>query len=115
MLRFRAHHSQERWANELGLPFVWEDVWTSVHNQLSLNETIDVIWRQIHLNFYTQYSSNKWHKTSGVCSLCHQVPQTIFHIILYYSTATRVWNDIEPVLMRLHNVRVHYTMNYISQ
>ena len=106
MQRFRAHHSQERWGNELGLPFVWEDVWTSVHNQLSLNETVDVIWRQIHLNFYTQYSYNKWHKTSGVCPLCLQVPQNIFHIILYCSTVTRIWNDIEPVLMKLHNVRV---------
>ena len=104
--RFRTHHLQEKWANELGLPFDWEDVWTSIHNQLSLNETIDVIWRQVHLNFYTQYSYNKWHRTSGVCPLCHQVPTTIFHIILYCNTVNRIWNDVEPVLMRLHNVRV---------
>ena len=106
MQRFRTHHSQEKWANELGLPFVWEDVWTSVHHQLSLNETIDVIWRQIHLNFYTQYSYNKWHNTNGVCPLCHQVPQNIFHIILYCNTVTSIWNDVEPVLIRLHNVPV---------
>ena len=106
MQKLRAHHSQEKWGNELRLPFVWEDVWTSIHNQLSTNETIDVIWRQVHLNFYTQYSYNKWHNTSGVCPLCHQVPQSIFHIILYCHTVVRIWNDIEPLLIRLHNVRV---------
>jgi hypothetical protein len=106
MQKFRAHHSQEKWGNELGLPFLWEDVWTSVHNQLSTNETIDVIWRQLHLNFYTQYSYNKWHKTNEVCPLCHQFPQSIFHIILYCHTVVRVWNDIEPLLRKLHNVRV---------
>ena len=51
MQKFRAHHSQEKWGNELGLPFVWEDVWTSIHNQISTNETIGVIWRQFHLDF----------------------------------------------------------------
>ena len=80
--------------------------WASIHNQLSANETIDVIWRQLHLNFYTQYSYNKWHKTSGVCPLCHKLPQSIFHIILYCKTVARVWSDIEPLLRKLHNVGV---------
>ena len=104
--KFRAHHSQEKWGNELGLPFMWVDVWTSIHNQLSANETIDVIWRQLHLNFYTQYSYNKWHKTSGVCPLCHKLPQSIFHIILYCKTVARVWSDIELLLRKRHNIGV---------
>ena len=106
MQKFRAHHSLEKWGNELGLPFVWEDVWTSIHNQLSGNEAIDVIWRQAHLNFYTQYSYNKWHKTNDVCPLCHQVPKSIFHIILYCDVVVGIWNDIEPLLVRLYSVPV---------
>ena len=97
---------KKKWGNELGLPFVWKHIWTSVHNQLSGNEAIDVIWRQAHLNFYTQYSYNKWHKTNEVCPLCHLVPQSIFHIILYCDVVVGIWNDIEPLLVRLYSVPV---------
>ena len=50
--------------------------------------------------------ANKWQKTSGVCPLCHKLPQSIFHIILYCRTVVSLWNDIEPLLRKLHNAPV---------
>ena len=59
------HHSQAKWVvtlNSLNIHIMWEEVWKTVHNLLSTNECTNLIWQQIHLNFYTQYSYNKWHK-----------------------------------------------------
>ena len=56
------HHSQVKWVEKLNTPIKWDDVWKTVQNMFSTNRTKDVIWKQIHLNFYTQYSYNKWHK-----------------------------------------------------
>ena len=58
------HHSQIRWAEHLSLPLDWNDIWDTVHNSLNTNKTTSVIWQQLHLNFYTQYSYNKWHKVN---------------------------------------------------
>ena len=77
-----------------------------MHNILSTNETKTIIWQQLHLNFYTQYSYNKWHKIQQKCPLCQKLPDNIFHIILFCDFTNRLWKDIEPVLMKLHPTAV---------
>jgi len=58
----RDHHSQAKWVQKFNNSIIWKHVWRAVHNTLPNNETKNVIWQQIHLNFYTQYSYNRWHK-----------------------------------------------------
>ena len=78
----RDHHSQIKWVMKLNTSIIWEDVWNNVHNVLSTNQTENIIWQQIHLNFYTQFSYNTWHQTQDPCPLCNKIPENIFHIIL---------------------------------
>ena len=59
---YRDHHSQSKWVLKLDNPIIWEDVQKTVHNFLTNNCTKTTIWEQIHLNFYTQYNYNKWHR-----------------------------------------------------
>ena len=96
------HHSQVKWSNTLGLPLDWSDIWNTVHNPLSTNKTTSIIWQQLHLNFYTQYSYNKWHKVNMACPLCGKIPESIFHIVLKCDLVSTIWEDIKPVLLRLH-------------
>ena len=98
----RDHHSQVKWVVKLNTSVIWDDVWKTVHNMLSTNRTKNVIWQQIHLNFYTQYSYNKWHKNQGACPLCQKVPSDIYHIILDCSFTNKLWEEIEPLLKVLH-------------
>ena len=102
----RDHHSQVKWVEKLNTSIIWEDVWSAVHNILSTNQTKSTIWQQIHLNFYTQYSYNKWHKKMELCPLCHKMPTNIYHLILVCDFTKKLWEDIEPVLNELHPVIV---------
>ena len=54
------------------------------------------------MNFYTQYSYNKWYKVTQACSLCDEIPQNIFHLILHCKTVLTIWKDIDPTLLKLH-------------
>ena len=96
------HHSQLKWSEHLGLPLDWNDIWNTVHNPLNFCKTTSIIWHQLHLNFYTQYSYNKWHKVNMACPLCGKVPKSIFHIILDCDIVSTIWRDITPVLLKLH-------------
>ena len=100
------HHSQIKWRDALQILIVWDDVWYTVHNYLSTHKTTSIIWQQIHLNFYTQYLYNKWHKVSQACPLCGQIPQNRFHIILHCEIVTKTWKTIEPILLQLHPTQV---------
>ena len=102
----RDHHSQIKWVEKLNTSIMWEDVWKTVHNFLSTNRTKTVIWQQIHLNFYTQYSYNKWHKKQEVCPLCQKVPKEIYHIIINCSFANKLWVEIEPLLKQFHPIAI---------
>ena len=77
------HHSQAKWVRKINTHIEWEDVWNTLHNKLSTNKTKNIIWQQIHLNFYTQFSYNKWHKKQEVCTLCLNIPNDIYHLILH--------------------------------
>ena len=100
------HHSQVKWVEKLNTSISWEKVWKAVHNILSTNKTINTVWQQIHLNFYTQYSYNKWHKTQDICPLCQKLPESIYHLILNCECTIRLWEDIEPILKKLHPMPV---------
>ena len=80
---------------------LWDEVWTTVHNFLLSNKTKTIIWEQLHLNFYTQYSYNKWHSTQNPCTLCKKTPQNIFHIILDCDFTNSIFALIEPTLLKL--------------
>ena len=74
-----------------------------MHNYLSSNKTRTAIWEQLHLNFYTQYSYNKWHSTSDLCPLCHEIPDDIYHIMLHCQFTNTIWADLQPKLRRFHS------------
>ena len=103
----RDHSSQIKWAQKLYLPLNWYDIWNTVHNVLSNNSTKTVIWQQLHLNFYTQFSYNKWKNKSSPCSLCSVVPNDIYHLILHCPFSNQLWSDIEPILRRIHPININ--------
>ena len=106
VLNSQDHHSQGTLIEKLQIGFDWKHVWDSVHNILSSNETKTVIWQELHLNFYTQYSYNQWHKKMDVCPLCLKVPRDIFHIMLDCDLVNDIWQGIQPLLVRLYPIPV---------
>ena len=94
------HPSQVKWALKLNVLLVWDEIWNTVHNFLSSNSTKTIIWQQIHLNFYTQYSYNKWHNKQDPCPLCLAIPQNIYHIILHCQFTNKIWSQIEPCIKK---------------
>ena len=103
---YRDHHSQHKWVCKFSNSIIWEDVWSAVHNFLPSNETKTAIWQQLHLNYYTQYSYNRWHKTNDLCPLCHTSPEDIYHIIIDCDFTKKLWNEIEPMLNKLHQAPI---------
>ena len=85
---------------------VWEEVWNTVHNFLLSNKTRTIIWEQLHLNFYTQYSYNKWHNKHSICPLCRKVPESIYHVILHCDFVNNIWTQIQPKLSSLHRLTI---------
>ena len=100
------HFSQVKWVEKLNTSIVWEEVWKTVHNFFLTNKTKNIIWQQLHLNFYTQYSYNKWHKKQDNCPLCQKIPESIYHIILHCEFANKLWEELEPILRQLHPVPI---------
>ena len=106
LVTYRDHHSQVKWGEKLNTSIPWEEVWGAVHNFLSTNRTKNTIWQQVHLNFYTQFSYNKWHNGNDLCPLCQNLPESIYHIILHCEFTKKRWDEIEPTLLELHPVPV---------
>ena len=106
MKTYKDHHSQGKWFFKLKSYTRWDEVWKAVHNILSTNKTKSIIWQQIHLNFYTQYSYNKWYNVNDHCPLCQRAPESIFHIILHCDFTNKLWGDIEPTLIRFHPIPI---------
>ena len=96
------HKYQTKWidVNEGRLSGLidWDKVWESVNNHFHTEKVKSTIWEQIHLNFYTTYSYNKWHNTLHPCPLCNKIPDDIFHIILDCRFTKILWRRIEKVL-----------------
>ena len=95
------HVYQNKWVTELDSVILWEAVWESVHHSFLSNSTRTVVWEQIHLNFYTQYSYNKWHGGVGACPLCGRVPESIYHIVLLCDYTNSAWARMAPILSKL--------------
>ena len=85
----------------MGSQLNWKKIWTTVDNKTSFESTKSAVWEQIHLNFPTQYSFNKWRSLSLRCSLCGQDPQDIFHVILDCTFINQLWTDLTPVLLKI--------------
>ena len=100
------HVHQTKWVERLDNIILWEEVWDSVHNFLSSNTTKTAIWEQIHLNYYTQHSYNKWHGVNDLCPLCDQEVESIYHIILDCEFVNALWMEIDPILLQLHRKHV---------
>ena len=100
------HTYQNKWVEKLQICIVWEEVWNTVHNFLISNKTRTIIWEILHLNFYTQYSYNKWHKENRTCPLCRKVPESIYHIILHCDFVNNIWSQIQPTLSSLHSLPI---------
>ncbi len=78
------HVYSTKWVQKLNTVILWEEVWNTLYySSWLMNSTKTAIWEQIHLNFYTQYSYNKWHQKNEVCPLCNMIPQSIYHLILH--------------------------------
>ena len=102
LYKSRDHFHQVKWITKLNTVILWEEVWNSLYDPLVSNETRTAIWEQLHLNFYTQYSYNKWHKVSDPCPLCEKIPESIFHIILHCDFANSIWMHLQPIVSQLH-------------
>ena len=101
LFRSGNHSYMEKWAGELNILVLWDVVWDSVHHFPMTNKTKTAIWEQIHLNFYTQYSYNKWNDVKEMCPLCMKEPKSIFHIILHCDFTNNVWTQLQPTLLKL--------------
>ena len=66
-----------------------------------MGENYRSLSEQIHLNFPTQYSFNKWFALQERCPLCSQVPQNIFHVIYDCPFTIALWQDITPFLQKI--------------
>ena len=84
----------------------WEQVWISLNNPITSENVKSTIWEQIHLNYYTTYSYNKWHNNQDPCPFCSDIPDSIFHLILDCRLVKNLWRDLEPNLMKLSSTRV---------
>ena len=54
------HVYQVKWVEKLQIVIVWDEIWNTVHHFVLSNRTETIIWEQLPLNFYTQYSYNKY-------------------------------------------------------
>ncbi len=97
------HSYSAKWVQKLDTVIIWEEVWNTVHHPYLTNTTKTAIWEQIHLNFYTQYSYNKWHDKNDPCSLCNRIPESIYHIMLHCDYANNAWTRLTPVLSKLNS------------
>ena len=99
---YRDHPSQVKWALKVNYVLLWNEIWNTVHNFMSSNSTKTIIWQQLHLNFYTQYSYNKWHNKHDSCPLCLTIPQDIYHILFDCQFTNNMWSHLEPCIKKIY-------------
>ena len=101
---YRTHAYVDKWENWFGENLDWKNVWGTIHNnpQLCSNETITTIWQQVHLQFNTQYTRNKFFKTQHNCPLCQCQTLSRGHIVIDCAFTCELWRDIEPILTQLN-------------
>ena len=108
--KYQEHHSKAKWEEYFHPKNLnWKKVWEAVNNPVTTEDTKSVIWEQIHLNDYTTFSYNKWHKKQEKCPFCLKVPQTEFHITVKCDIVRKLWLEIESHLKSICNVRISET------
>ncbi|MEC8831681.1 MAG: reverse transcriptase domain-containing protein, partial [Bacteroidota bacterium] len=95
---YRLHHSTIKWTSYFPQLLEWPKIWHAIHNPISTEKTKTVIWEQLHLNFFTTYSINKWWQTSDPCPFCGTIPQDAKHLILSCPFVQQLWTDFHPYL-----------------
>ena len=99
---YKIHHSEDKWEDKFPeYNIEWSEVWKSVNNPVASEDSKTVVWEQIHLNDYCTYSYNKWHKSQDCCPLCLSVPATKFHLTLECYATKKLWDDLEPHLLKI--------------
>ena len=99
---YKEHHHRAKWYELIHLPLDWDQIWPLVHSPILLAHTKTAIWEQLHLNFYTQYTYNRWHHMADVCPFCHVLPPNILHIVYDCPFVRTLWTDLEPILEAVH-------------
>ena len=97
------HSYKTKWIaeyKELGI-IEWDKVWESIHQGFFTEKVKSTIWDQVHLNFYTTYSYNKWHNTLQPCPLCCRIPDDIFHLIIDCKFTRTMWRRVEKILCQI--------------
>ena len=103
MLGYKKHHCTDKWEEKFSsVDINWDNVWISLNNPITTEDTKTIIWEQIHLNDYNTYSYNKWHKTQQKCPLCLHIPLSKFHLTIQCEMVTRLWKDLEFHLCKIH-------------
>ena len=103
LLKYQEHHSKTKWEHSFpNDEFQWPQIWNAMNNHITSEHTKTIIWRQIHLNEYTTYNYNKWHKQTTKCPFCLNVPQDNFHITLDCPTLAPLWSELCQTLRNLH-------------
>ena len=103
---YSEHHSLEKWEQKLSIEIEWEHVWASLNNPITSDKVKSTIWEQIHLNYYSTYSYNKWHKNQDPCPFCSVVPDSRFHLLFDCQLVRNLWRDLEPHLKKLSSTPV---------
>ena len=96
----------EKWEQKLSIEIEWEHVWASLNNPITSDKVKSTIWEQIHLNYYSTYSYNKWHKNQDPCPFCSVVPDSRFHLLFDCQLVRNLWRDLEPHLKKLSSTPV---------
>ena len=73
-----------------------------MNNHFTTEHTKTIIWRQIHLNEYTTFNYNKWHKQTTKCPFCLDIPEDNFHITIDCPVLIPLWTELEQTLRNLH-------------
>ena len=104
---YKEHHLEEKWENKFPeYTLDWPKIWKSVNNSVASEDSRTVVWEQIHLYDYCTYSYNKWKKAQEKCPFCLNIPSSKFHLTLECDIVNKLWEDLEPHLMRIHNAHV---------
>ena len=106
-LTYKKHHSKEKWEERFpNTEIQWNKVWASLNNPLSTEDTKTKIWEQIHLNDYTTYSYNKWHKAQQECPFCNQIPENKYHITIECPILVNLWAELQQHLLKIHLIPI---------
>ena len=102
-ITYKEHHSKRKWEERLNNTTIeWNKVWNSLNNPITTEDTKTIIWEQIHLNNYTTYSYNKWHRSQQKCPFCQQIPQNKYHITIECTALSSLWTEIVEHLQIIH-------------